>query len=539
MKRNFADLHCHPHGRSFNYLRNTRHRNGKKYNPWTIILSNWRKQRKGARAFSYSQCDLAKLQNGNGRIIFASLYPIEKGFFRGGGKIDGEGVRKIQRFLDSIPPLGFITRPLFNSAVRSVLSSKEGRTSAKDLFQSLLMRMPLSRVNFIQSSQYDYYQELKEEYQFLISKTGLKEKAKIHGPLLKRIFWPRFPGNRTKQSTKAEGTYTVAKDFKEVDGEVKKGNIVFIVTIEGMHALGTDKQLPEVFKRIEEIKNWIYPVFFITFAHHFNNYLCGHAHSFPNIGKLLLNQDDGMHEPMNKVGLAAARYLLSLDKDNNHKKNLGRRIFLDVKHMGATARKQYYEEIVEPCLGKHDVIPVIASHVGYSGVETLDEMISNYGNENDEPVDGLNNWNINVCDEDILMILRTEGLLGLSFDERILGQNPKKKDKVLSKKLIWNNIKGILDAVEKLSSLNDHQKEKIWDVLTIGTDFDGYIDPADEYQTALEYSKFAEDLESLLETEIFSGNKQNKYFVRPNDSAEELVNKICFENVHKFLNDNF
>ncbi|MFZ6010498.1 MAG: hypothetical protein ACOYXT_09135 [Bacteroidota bacterium] len=523
----FADLHCHPHSRAFNFMRNSRQRKTDKYNPWTIIIPNFRAQEKGARAFNYSQCDPVKLINGNVRIAFASLYPFEKGFFRGGGKIDGEGVAKVAAIVQKIPLLGFAAEMWLRMKLKPWLSSEEGVISAKDHFQSILMKMPIKRIEYIQSGEYEYYEELKEEYEFLVSKSGVPSQAVIEGSPIRKTLFKLFGKKKNKEALKGNGTYVVARNFVEVEAAAAQENLVFILTIEGMHALGTDNFLPEIFTRIDEIKAWHYPVFFITFAHHFDNKLCGHAHSMPKEATLFVDQREAMHSPFNDIGWAAARQLLSLDPDN--KKDLatyGRRIFLDLKHMGARSRQEYYQKIIDPCIKKGDVIPVILSHVGYSGVKTLNEMIANMDFEADTFQGKLfNNWNINACDEDILKVIDTGGLLGLCFDQRILSQ--KKKEVIASEALLEKNLKGILQAVDS-SSLTAQAKPRIWDVLTIGTDFEGYIDPADDYATSAAFNRFYADLVKIIQTLPSNSFQEGR-------TPEVLAKKICYDNVIEFL----
>jgi hypothetical protein len=84
VKNNFADLHCHPHMRSYNWLHNPKiPENVSKYNPWYIILPNVHAEEKGNRATFYSQSDMAKAVNGNLKLAFVALYPLEKGWITG------------------------------------------------------------------------------------------------------------------------------------------------------------------------------------------------------------------------------------------------------------------------------------------------------------------------------------------------------------------------------------------------------------------------------------------------------------------------
>src|SRR5262245_44488448 len=121
--RLFADFHCHPHFRAYNFLRNSSEYNSKKYHPWTVILGSNKEEEAGGRGFSYSQCDFSQLQSSGTRLVFASLYPFEKGFFSGNGKLDGRLVNRIMNVLDKVPVLGNAAILALTPLVKGVFSS--------------------------------------------------------------------------------------------------------------------------------------------------------------------------------------------------------------------------------------------------------------------------------------------------------------------------------------------------------------------------------------------------------------------------------
>ena len=529
----YIDIHLHPHGRSFNYLRNSKGYASEHYHPWTGIRSNIKKREKAKRAFSYAQSSLPQCWNGNCAVVFASIYPFEKGFFIGGGKLDTEIFHSLNAFLDRFGILGEIAGTLIDKISGLLFSSEYNRLSAKDFLKSTLMRLPMKRIKFIQSPAYDYWEETKEEIDFLYTKSGKETGSRI----MRRNL--RGELKRPDPTEQAKGTYVIANNAAEVRESLQKGQMSMILTIEGMHALGTEGQLHHLFDRIAHLKE-NYPICFITFAHHFDNFLCGHAHSLIKSARLFVNQKQGMQADFNELGLAAARYLLSLRPDNRKNlQGLGKRILLDVKHMGAESRKSYYDKIVRPCLAQHqDVIPVIASHVGYSGVGTLDKLIANWNMDKEEDgivlFEGLNHWNINVCDEDIAIILQTGGLLGLCLDQRILGQQDKKA--VPGKTLIRHNLKRLLHNLHHHSGLTEAEKARIWEVLCIGSDFEGYIDPAADYATVIDFKKLEKDLEEIIAGFVQEGLQEAFYIQK---SPALLARDIMMENVMRFLDRNF
>lgn len=207
--------------------------------------------------------------------------------------------------------------------------------------------------------------------------------------------------------------------------------------------------------------------------------------------------------------------------------------------MGVESREQFYNEIILPSLDSYeDKIPVIASHVCYSGIETFRELKENFKNnkETDHLFErrGLNHWNINVCIKDIEVILKTDGLLGICFDERIMGFN--KTDKQDGFTLLKTNLERMLEALSSNPRLTDEEKSKIWKVLCIGTDFEGYIDPTEKYPTVLQFEVLEKDFKSIVQSFI-DGGKSQKYFITK--SAGELARDFCMDNVMGFLDQNF
>ncbi|MBT30366.1 MAG: hypothetical protein CMO01_11965 [Thalassobius sp.] len=526
MKKIFADLHCHPAAWTFNYLRNTEsEKDPELFTPWSIPASNIKRQEKGIRT-GYSQSDFAKLLTSRTKLVFASLYPIEKGFFR-------------DKFL------------------RSLRSGKNFRTGNKhtlfDILQSKVMNVSHERTEYFQGKEidgftYDYWDELQREYAFYLSGADQLNSVSVLA-------------NQNKQTYQYEtqGYYKVAQSLADVNEAVNSPNgISIVLTIEGMHALGIgnpvqseDVSVQVLKERIAALKgesktlrNWQHPIFFITFAHHFYNTLCGHAHSFPNLGeKCFLNQSVGIDTGFNDKGRAIACELLGIDTSLNDTGS--RRILLDVKHMSPQARKDYYNQIVIPYNNKPGVkkkIPVIASHIGYSGAQNLQQLIDESNLEYQKGFlskknradnferDDFYAWGINVCDEDIEIAHTTGGLLGLAFDQRILGVRAKERRE--------NNISAFLRTIERIALVpfkSDLDNPfNIWNTITIGTDFEGYINPLDPYSTSLDFPDFSTDLTQALG----KLKKQNK-FLFGDLEPEEIVDKICFSNAYNFLTKHF
>jgi len=545
MKKRFADIHCHPHARSFHWLRETKIEKEKRhFHAWNVVISNFKMQRKGKRAFSYSQCDPVKLWNGDVKLVYASLYPFERGFFK-----EKKGI-SIIKILNQVSKAGlsllFPWKLLIG--IRSLTTAVfGGSNSLRDYFQAFVMKMPLKRINFItDDSKYDYFKELEREYLFLLKKSNARDVNGIYIPpgfrsIVKNVRRQRKKHPESLHNVRDEdekiGLYKVCQNYNEVKETIEDDDIAMVLTIEGMHALGSDTiSFNELEKRIMEIKNWQYPVFFITFAHHFDNGLNGHAHSFPKISTFFMNQETRMNEGFSNDGngLKAARLLLSLNDQLDEDFNaFGRRIHIDLKHSSAKSRKEYYDKIVGPCFNKGIEIPVILSHVGYSGWYSLDETIQYADNDqekDDSLKDGFYAWNINACGQDIEWATKTNVLVGICLDQRILGGGS--KHKTGTHDLVFNNIEAMLESINKME-----QKYRIrnWDVLCLGTDFEGYIDPINKYGNALNFDRFYDDLLEFIEDH----RKLGRWHFPLDISDEQLADKICFDNARKFLETNF
>ncbi|MCH2044207.1 MAG: hypothetical protein MK212_08680 [Saprospiraceae bacterium] len=528
----FADLHCHPHMRAYMWLKANIQKYEQEgiYHPWTIVASNMNRWKNAQRATGYAQGDMVKLWNGKVRLVFNSIYPFERGFFISPSKISSGGSR------------------ILKNVARVAL--KDG-FPIRNWFQGIFMRLPLNTIANVRSKNYDYWKELQEEYNFIIKDSGKEKKNEIILPGTPRRIFENRERKRVKHPdhAHAEGIYIIPKTTEELqtclDDETEP--ITMILTVEGAHVFDPENtNIEEIIQRIRYVKTeWEYPLFFITLAHHFNNFICGHAMSFPDIAKYAMSQDDAMNEGFTEIGWAAVRELLSLTADNEINPEASYRILIDMKHMSALSRLEYYNEIIRPCYDKGDVIPVVLSHAGYSGVSTLQEMIDRYPIEGDFNLSKTDYGtfyanNINFCDEDVQIVAQTGGLIGLCFDRRILGMNKKAEEEQTGLGVLWANLKGMLQAIctQENTTLTDWQKA--WSYFSIGSDFDGYIDPVSEFKTTLNFEDFARELLKKIKEEIAA--KDSAECIRCFDDTftpELAVEAIVYQNAENFVRKHY
>lgn len=286
MQPPFIDFHCHPalkaYGQSFRKDKpghNSPDRSNNasifKYNPPVLIqkaLQAW------AGICKFSQADCTTLLKGNVRIVCASLYPIERGFFR----------------------------------------NKLGENCANENVNAFVASVGRERVQSVQGMK-DYFSDLCAEYAFYRELDGI-EVMLDEGP----------------------ATYRLVRSWAEIEtfqqSESEASTIFFIMSIEGLHVLMSDMDAaPDeavILRNLHAVKAWEHPPFFVTLAHHFNNHLCGHAKSlFDLVGKVS-DQSEGVLDGFTSLGRKVLRETLS----NTN----GRRIFIDIKHMSPQARREYF-----------------------------------------------------------------------------------------------------------------------------------------------------------------------------------------------------
>lgn len=475
----FVDFHCHATLRAMNSRPSENGRNlwEKTFNPeintpvgrWTRIQTR--------EIFKESQTNLYDYAQGNTRVIFDTLYPVEKGWYH---------FRKLPNFLVG--------------------------NKAKEELMLVAFGIEYDRMISLSTSD-GYFKELQESYDFLASGQGYSPDGKLR--------------------------YKLVKNFHELDQILKHhpDTIAVVLNIEGAHALEcgapcslniSEKKLKETLSNhISIVKQWEHPVFYMNLAHHFYNQLCGHSRSFKSPISVMFNQDQGLDDGMYDLGWHVIEMLLS-------KKN-GRRILIDTKHMSLRARKDYYKFIIQHNKNfPNEKIPVICSHSGINGYETMDDSGKYPDIMRKLKGEYFNTWSINLSDEEINIIHDSEGMIGIMMDKSVLGskdtikmiramssQNDQKNAFI---KLFLDNVFGTIQAIGKKSG---------WDVVTLGTDFDGVITHIDFYPTASTLVQFRDDLLEYLKINNYKSELWFGY------SPEELLDKLFRSNALSFLSKHF
>jgi microsomal dipeptidase-like Zn-dependent dipeptidase len=235
-----------------------------------------------------------------------------------------------------------------------------------------------------------------------------------------------------------------------------------------------------------------------------------------------------------------------------------RRILVDVKHMSPQARLDYYAMLDVMHANPNERIPIIKSHTAVSGRRNIKRSIDHdYAVLNDEKettkyfYDGI----INLFDDEIVRIVHSDGLIGLMIDERRIMGRALPPESGFKKKSDFNkmakqsgkalnsiirckhkitrllrdlaadpgnvniqkdiqNQQATLKAAEKTKNaaipklrpayfsvilrqifhILDLTGEKGWDHLSLGTDYDGVINPIDIYAQSSDMASIYTDL---------------------------------------------
>jgi len=481
---NYVDIHCHPslkpYSKSFKYKPSKKNDidPNRKNSIWHYSPPNFVEKflNRLVTITKFTQTDFTSLAKSNTKVMVVALYPFEKHFF--GKEIVGI----------------------------------KGLT---DVLVNLAAGISQSRMDFIRTSK-DYFVDLMDEYNYY---------QQLH--------------NQVVHIDGVIYTYRLIKSFKDIETNLSaetdsKKILNILLTIEGGHSFNTGIEMnkdmasrSEVLQNISTIKNWEHRPLFITLAHHFFNELCGHARSI-SIGLLKKNQNRGLNSGITELGYKVIELLLENNEDN--------RIPIDVKHMSVSSRKAYYKLL--DTIYSSEKIPVIVSHGCCNGKSSAEKK-----DQTDFPEHG--KWfcdiDINIYDDELVRIARSNGIFGIQLDERRIAStkaiNESKiffpnKRKQLRKKalLVWRQVMHIAEVLDK-------ENLYCWGIQSIGSDFDGIVNPINGLWTSENMKDLAEELLNHAETYLSINSFRLKNYNRI--EAIAIVENVMHLNAMDFIKRNY
>lgn len=283
--------------------------------------------------------------------------------------------------------------------------------------------------------------------------------------------------------------------------------------------------------RLKEQEYLQIPIFSISFGNYFQDGICGKAAQFLIEEENVFKRQDNLGEDFSDLGKVAVQRLLS--------KKDGRRILIDIGGISLKAREWYYSYVRDRRYEK-DTIPILATNVGISGLSKKDK---NYSNE-DAKIKNLNTMlshrHANLCKEDILDILKSNGLIGISLErDKLMGKSFKTRYNatvVGSANRRRVAVDAIVSNICKI--VKNCYSIEAWDIISISSQFDTYArhlemynESADMYQLykdLLVYFENPRDIEGTFDAKEI---KELMYDYTP----KELVDKIMYKNALKFI----
>jgi microsomal dipeptidase-like Zn-dependent dipeptidase len=387
-----------------------------------------------------------------------------------------------------------------------------GTGPVADIMANLVTGIGKPRINRAQQAK-EYFSDLVGEYDFYRQLNGVKI-------FLDKSEWFQ---------------YRLVKSFADIqENEMSKENIISVIlSIEGGHALDTglgefNAGEAKVLENAHKIKDWEFKPFFITFTHHFYNNLAGHSSSLAPILTKMLNQSEGLDSGFTDLGLKVLDVLLD-NKD-------GKRILIDIKHLSPLARKQYFEMLDTKYAGEQ--IPIIMSHGAVNGYHSPDNKVVMIP----DSLGLLNDAEINFYDVEILELAKRGGVIGIQMDERRLvslallkqvdGKLTRKKILYYRSKLFWNQVRHIAEVLDNAGYFG-------WGVQSVGTDFDGIVDPLNGFWTSEELTFLDDYLLKHAYNYMQTEGRNLKLAGNRNIDHEEIVSRVMTDNAYDFFRKYF
>lgn len=368
-------------------------------------------------------------------------------------------------------------------------------------------------------------------------------------------YWERFE-DRTHNILGMPYRYKIIRKKSDVDSVLQNPYLIGVLfTIEGGHSVGHSIYINENITNEPEYKNLVnenilrlkgnmplsantdqyldIPIVFFSPCKFFQNGMGGQALGLTKTQQDIYTRPMGLDEKPSQMGKDLIDSLLARS---------GRRILIDVSNMGQEYRLHCYKSIERAGILGED-IPLIASHCGISGKSSKEAFYKKKDDDAKNNNSYLNHWHRNLSKEDILNIYNSKGIIGITLDKTVLagqlalteienaqpGTSQKRKACL---KLLMANILTVVQTIDDA---------KAWDMIAIGSNFDGMFEPLDVYTSAEELPRLADDIQLFLEhpeaiADVFSVDEIQRLTFDLKSS--DITRRIMSTNLINFVRNN-
>lgn len=283
--------------------------------------------------------------------------------------------------------------------------------------------------------------------------------------------------------------------------------------------------------RLKDNKYLSVPIFSIQFSNFFEDGICGKSVLFSVAEEEAFGQQPSIGKDFSELGEKVIERLLDKSK--------GRRILIDVNGMSLAARENYYKFVQERRTYK-DTIPILALGVGISGQKKADSEYSSTDEKVKSQSTLFNHRQANLCKEDIIAILKSKGLIGISLErDRLMGKyfqtrynatvpNSAERRRVVIDAIVAN----ICKIIHSCNSI------EAWDIVSIGSMFDTHGHYFDGFDSSDDMYRLGKDLLAFFKNPrdidgIYTAKEITNFTYKI--SPENLVDKIMYKNSYNFL----
>ncbi len=550
------DLHCHPSLKKYNNAVikdlwmefKNEHRNELFDDDLKEILISCSLKKEIDDFATYSQSNLEACYNGRNRVLFATIYPVERPFVRPDRPFDHPDILPKQK-----------------KKLVKLFYRKKGKEADYEIERKLIQAI----TGFSKEKAEQYINEIKEPetvIDYFKDYIGEYHILKDAQNTSKKI-----------ENVSAPITFKIINEYADIV-ELGTHEIAAIVNVEGAHSLGVyqAKDLLEVssidqlsatkkkalkdvlFERVAILKGqkeyqfnggshtMEHTPFYLTLSHHFNNLISGHAQSFkgprnkrkPGFNQIF-NQKNGQNAGLTQTGKDLINALLSREN--------GRRILIDTKHMSIETRSEFHE------IALAQKAPIICSHTAVNGLKDFEEAKTNRANTKRDFNSYISRMDINLTDKDIEDIYDSDGIIGVCMhDGRMPGglfknaireaQGFDDESKIarvnrLYAQIFLMNVFHIVRVNKRRIKERNEAGENIdpktaWKTVCLGTDYDGIIDPFNHLTSAKELIDFKSVCITALKnrnSEIEELKKYGKIRLIDNKSTQPYKRRIFDE----------